>query len=249
MIYIAIFTLLAPLAVLDLVKVHIVFRRLLLFLIFLVLVFVSGIRWETGPDWDSYYNFFNDYYRYASGLYINQFEPGYSALNGLIKSIWDNYTFFSFVIAFLTIGIKLSYINKHSGAVLIITFLYYCYYLADIASIRQFSAIALTLYSTNFIISKRPLLFVIFVGLACTIHISCIAFFVAYLIYHRRFSNRSLVVILIIAFISGFLNVSGLILSKIIGLFGAGSIYAEKLLHYNEVGLDGGGGTHTLVFF
>lgn len=248
MIYIIIFLILACTAVLDLVIAPKSIRYGVLTAILLMLVTVSGVRWEVGPDWGSYHSFFVDYELYRDGIYINMLEPGYTWLNGVVKYYSNSYTVFVFVIAILTIGLKFSVIVKHSRIIFIVIFFYYCYYLADLASVRQFTALSLTLISSLFIIRRQPFLFCLFVVLAISIHISSIAYLGAYWIYHKKFSNKFLAIMLIASFIIGFLNLSGMILEKAIGLLGSSSIYAEKLLRYSDSGVDSANGNPYISF-
>jgi hypothetical protein len=238
MIYILIFLILACTAFLDIVITPKIIRIVLSIIILVVLVTLAGIRWDVGPDWESYHTFFVNYEQYRDGVYINLLEPGYTWLNGLVKGLGGDYTQFLFFIAILTIGLKYAVFLRHSKMVLIVIFLYYCYYLADIASVRQFTALSITLLSSVFIISKRPVLFTVCIILAMSIHISSVAFLGAYWIYHKKISNKALAILLTTAFILGFLNVSGVLLEKAINLLGPASIYAEKLLRYNESGVD-----------
>ncbi|WPU95799.1 EpsG family protein [Mucilaginibacter sabulilitoris] len=238
MIYIVIFFFLAFTSLLDLVVTSKVIRYGFLLCTFIILAIVAGMRWEVGPDWESYHSFFVDYEQYRDGVYINMLEPGYTFLNGLIKAIGGNYTTFLFFIAILTIGLKYSIFTRHPRITFVVIFFYYCYYLADVASTRQFTSLSITLLSSIFIIKRRPVLFVLCVILATSIHISSIAFLAAYWIYHKNFSKRTLAIVLCGTFVLGFLNVSGLMLGKVIGLLGSSSIYAEKLLKYSESGVD-----------
>ena len=248
MIYIIIFLILAGISALDLVATPKIVRDSAIVITFVGLVVVAGIRWEIGPDWESYHSYFTDYEKYRDGVYINLLEPGYAWLNGFIKAIADNYTVFLFFIAIVTIGIKYSVIIGHPKIALISIFFYYCYYLADIASVRQFTAVSITLLSTVFIIKRRPFFFALCVVLAVSIHISSIAFLGAYWIYHKKLSNKTLVTILILSFAMGFLNVPGIILNRVINLLGPASIYADKLLKYNESGIESSTGNPYISF-
>ena len=248
MIYILIFLILACTAFLDIVFTPKTIRIVVIIITLIGFIIIAGIRWAVGPDWDSYYTFFVNYEQYRDGVYINLFEPGYVWLNGLVKRFGGDYTQFLFFIATVTIGLKYSVFLRHSKMALILVFLYYCYYLGDIASVRQFTALSITLLSSVFIINRKPLLFALCIILAMSIHISSIAFLGAYWIYHKTISNKTLAIILVAAFIFGFLNVAGLMLEKVINLLGPASIYAEKLLKYNESGIDSTTGNPYISF-
>jgi hypothetical protein len=248
MIYIAVFLFLASAAMMDIVTVPNTVRSITLILIFLGLVGIAGMRWEIGPDWESYHTFFIDYEQYRDGVYINMLEPGYTWLNGFVRMFSTDYTAFLVFIALLTIGLKYIVFLRHSKIIFVVIFFYYCYYLADIASVRQFTSLSITLFSSIFIVKRRPWLFAICVIIATSIHISSIAFLGAYWIYHKEFSNKTLAILLVLSFIAGFLNISGLVLGKAIGLLGSSSIYAEKLLKYSDSGVDSSNGNPYLNF-
>jgi hypothetical protein len=248
MIYIAVFLFLALTAVFDVVVIPRMLRGLFLIIIFLGLVLIAGMRWEVGPDWESYRVFFVDYEQYRDGVYINMLEPGYSLLNGMVRIFSQEYTVFLFVIAIITIGLKFLIFRKHSKIIFIVIFFYYCYYLGDMFSVRQFTSLSVTLLSSIFIVRKKPILFLACVILATSIHISSIAFIPAYWIYHKEFSNKVLATLLVLSFIAGFLNLSGLVLGKAISLLGSSSIYAEKLLRYNDSGVGSSNGNPYVNF-
>ena len=66
-------------------------RSLPLFLfLFVLFVLHDGLRWDTGTDWDNYYNYFQHclYNRWE------HFEVGYCILSELIREITDSYTVF-----------------------------------------------------------------------------------------------------------------------------------------------------------
>ena len=240
MIYIVLFLILASVAVLDLVK-DMELPKFWIFLSCMVgLIFISGIRWDTGPDWASYFDFYRDILLYAKGPWVaaNFIEPGYTDLNLFFHGLGFSYTGFLFVVAIVTIGLKAKVFFHHKDIMMIVLFLYYCYYLADIAAVRQFTAVSLTLLSALFIIKRKPIWFLLLVFGACTIHISSILFFGAYWIYYRPHSKKLLFAILIIALILGVVNVPDSIIELIVKYIGGGSDIAAKLLTYKKQGIE-----------
>ncbi|MGN6394314.1 MAG: EpsG family protein [Mucilaginibacter sp.] len=236
MIYIGIFLILACICIFDLVATPRYVRNFAITAVIIMLIILSGLRWQTGPDWDSYQTFFDNYELYRDGVYINMFEPGFTMINGIIRCVSNNFTAYVLFMAIVTISVKFTVFLKHAGMVFILIFLYYCYYLADIALVRQFTALSFTLLSSIFIINRRPFLFVLCVIVATSIHVSSIAFLGAYWIYHKKFSEITLIIILVVSFLLGLLNFAGILVEKAIGLLGPASIYAEKLLKYTDTG-------------
>lgn len=240
MIYCILFVLLASFAVLDLVK-DADWPKTWVFGVSVVsLVFISGIRWDTGPDWQSYFDFYRDIVLYAKGPWraANFMEPGYTSLNLLIHGLGFSYTGFLIVLAVITIGLKAGVFYRHRDIMVICLFLYFCYYLGDIASVRQFTAVSITLLATMFIINRKPLWFVLLVLVACSIHISSILFLGAYWIYYRPHSRTLLFLVLILAFILGITHVADYAVSLGAKLLSGSSDVAAKLMTYQKQGVE-----------
>lgn len=238
MLYIIIFLILAVLTLLDLVEDKGILKAVSFWSIIASLIFLSSIRWETGPDWESYLYFFRDINLYTSTPGLNLIEPGYTLLNLWVASISNNYTVLLTLLAILTIGIKANVFFKHREIMMISLFLYYCYYLADIASVRQFLAISITLFSTRFILNKKVLPFILLVLAAVSIHISAVVFFFAYPLYHIRYSRYFLIGCIGFSFVLGMINISEIIVERMVALFGLNSGTAEKLLRYGDQGIE-----------
>lgn len=216
MLYIALFLLLYSLAIIDLTTLK-SSKASIYLIVVCILIIVSGIRWQTGTDWDSYSDFFQDIENYFNGTYINSIEIGYTYINYWVFQLFpNNYTALLFVNALLAIGIKAGFLrfNFKEGAFISLLF-YFCYYIADITAVRQFVAISLCCLSVYFIQRNFFFIFLLFVLLASTIHISCVVFLLAFPIYHKRFSNKSLYSFLIISFLLGFFNLIDLFISKL----------------------------------
>ncbi|MNE11708.1 hypothetical protein D3C80_1044760 [compost metagenome] len=135
---------------------------------------------------------------------------------------------------------KARVIFENKEILLISLLLYYSYYLADIASIRQFTAVSITTFSTVFIRRKKPIIFVLLVLLACSLHISCIVFLLAYWLYNIRIDAKILYLMLCGALILGIINIANIAINTMIAVFGNGATIAIKLLNYQEQGLESG---------
>src|SRR5690606_30586688 len=170
-IYIIIFFLLSVLSMLDLVEVDHLYKKTLFAVILMLLVVISGLRWETGPDWDSYYYFYEDIERVVHSSTQNFFEPGFTSLNLFFSRLGLSYTTFLFFFAVITIGLKGLVFGRHRSILFILLFLYYCYYLADILSVRQFTAVSICLFGLQYIESRKFLPFLCCILLAVSIHV------------------------------------------------------------------------------
>lgn len=237
-IYVVLFLLLAGLSVLDLTAVPVVYKRLTFVTSVLLLIAVSSIRWETGPDWDAYANFFEriDYFVYEAD--INFFEPGFTLLNLAAVRLGVSYALFMAVMAAVTIGLKAIVFDRQPGISFILMFLYYCYYLADIAFVRQFTAVSIVLFGLSFVQQRRLWPFLACVAIATSIHVSAILFVLAYWIYPMRLVDRTLYVVLAVGFLIGLAGVSGWAIDLVVRTVGVDAVVAEKLLQYDESGLE-----------
>lgn len=240
MIYIAIFFVLGILASLDLIEGTALIKKLFFGIVIVFLILLSSIRWETGPDWDSYFFFYRDIDLYTKGFLMtsNFMEPGYTKLNVWVNALGFSYTGLLAVIAIITVGFKARVIYFHKEILMITLFLYYCYYLADIASVRQFTALSITLFSSIYIVKRKPIIFCALVLLACTIHITSILFLLAYWIYHRKHSATVLYSVLLVSLFLGVVNISDRAINTLVSLVGEEANIAVKLLRYQEEGLD-----------
>lgn len=237
-IYIIVFIVLSLLNVMDLVKVNLLYKRMLFAIVIVLLILISGIRWETGPDWDSYYYFYHDIEHFVYNSTLNFFEPGFTYLNLLSSRLGLSYTAFLFFFAVATIGLKGVVFNRHHSILFILLFLYYCYYLADVLSVRQFTAVSICLFGLQYIEGRKFLPFLCCIVLAISIHISTVFFLLAYWLYRFRCSDKTLYALLVVGFMVGLIGISGWAIQLAVNLIGVDAATAEKLLLYGDEGLE-----------
>ena len=237
-IYIVIFLLLSLFSMLDLIEVDHLYKRVFFTVVLTLLVLISGLRWETGPDWDSYYYFYEDIERFTHNSTLNFFEPGFTYLNLFSSRLGLSYTTFLFFFAVITIGLKGMVFGRHPSILFILLFLYYCYYLADILSVRQFTAVSICLFGLQYIEGRKFLPFLCCILLATSIHISTALFLVAYWLYRFKWSDRTLSILLIVGFIVGLIGISGWAIQLAVNVIGVDAATAEKLLKYGDEGLE-----------
>ncbi|SEL59270.1 EpsG family protein [Parapedobacter koreensis] len=237
-IYIIIFLLLAVFCVLDLVEVDEHHKKLLFSCIIILLIIVGGIRWDTGPDWNSYYTFYDNITHFVYGSEVNLFEPGFTYINLFMSRLDWSYTVVLFFWAVVTIGLKGLVFSRHTPILFILLFLYYCYYLADILSVRQFTAVSICLCGLKYIETKRFWAFAILIVLASLIHVSSILFLIAYWLYHFKWSDLWRYILLIAGFLIGLVGISGWAIELVVRLVGVEASMAEKLLQYGDEGLE-----------
>ena len=231
--YIILFLILVAFSFTDYVRFPEIYRKLLLIFgcVFVFLVFwaFASFRWETGTDWEPYYDTFN----YFSEAHIINFEPGYIALIFFIKKYTSNYSVFLTVFSFLCLTLKFSFFFKyHKDFFFTLVLLFFCYYFADIFAVRQNLAISLTLFSTIFIIRKQPIFFFITVLLATSIHYSSMLYFFAYYIYWCKISDKKFYYIAAFCVAFGLIGIGGIILDIILKVLGVDGFIGAKINNY-----------------
>jgi hypothetical protein len=179
--------------------------RCSLFFLLSLCIILSGIRWETGTDWLPYYTYFSENNTWAEykGYKNGQFEILYALLNYLVKLIAGSYTVFLFVLAMLVILLKYASIEKIARYPALTFFLFYCFYIGDIFPVRQTLAVSVLLTSIYFIHKKRKLPFVMLVVIAASFHLSSVLWIFSYYVYHKKFSNISIILFLGLSFVMG----------------------------------------------
>ncbi len=196
---------------------------------FLVFWALASLRWKTGTDWDSYYDSFS----YFSEVYAKLFEPGFSFLLSFVRSFTDNYTIFLTIFSFLCLSLKFKFFLKyHKETIFTVLLLFLCYYFADIFAVRQNLAISLTLFSTIFIIERKPIIFAVFVGVAASIHITAVLYFAAYYIYWANISDRSFYILIGVSFVFGVFSLDEKLLNLLLQVVGVGGRAGEKISGY-----------------
>lgn len=247
MIYIFIFVLLVIVSLFDLVSISSRTRKVCFYALIFLFIIVGSIKWNTGPDWASYYEFFRDMPYYLDNDLV-PFEPGFEIFNRIIRHFTDSYLIFTIIFVSLTIWLKARFfVNNFKTGLLLILLIYFSYYLADIFAVRQFLAISITVYSTRYILEKRLGLFLIFCLLAASIHASALLFIFGYWIYHLNIGTRYLVFAVVTCLILGALNVSDHILRASLGLLPLGDVIYVKLQSYSE-GERTSGGSSLVAF-
>jgi hypothetical protein len=155
------------------------------------MMLLAGMRWETGTDWAPYAE------QYADPASRVDFESGYVALVSAFSSWTQHYTVFLLFSSAVSVGMIGYVCYRVLGPSLPALLIFYSYYYLGSflgAQRRQFS-IALCMLSIVWIIERRPIRFVVCVGLASLFHSSSLIFLPAYVIYGLRpaFAKAALV--------------------------------------------------------
>lgn len=204
-------------------------------LVILSFIVLSSLRWETGTDWETYYNFF---LVHDTTKFISWLEPGYTFLSSSISETTGSYTILLFSMALLIISLKSRVINKYSIYPFFSVLIWWSTYMADIFPVRQTIAIAMTLYSIIYIIGKNKLKFMLVVCLALSFHASAFIFFAAYWVFHLEIKRKYLICGILVSYVFAFFASN--LIHTILGNIGF-DFLQERIQNYME---DGGDHTH-----
>lgn len=213
------------------------------------LLLLTTIRGGTNGDYITYKETFDSIDTSVFSIKNFAFEPLYSTLQWICKTIVNDFQFFLFIIGLLVIVLEVKYMksfrvdcngltfigkttgikvkqqdsNKYFFTLLLI---FWGLYHANIFVIRSTIALMICLYSTKFIVSKRKLSFLFFVLIATGFHYSALCFLPAYWIYYfkSRLSVKLLIVFIASILLMIFLDDILLLIGKILGY-----VYGEKI--------------------
>lgn len=196
---------------------------------FILIWGLGSLRWKTGTDWKAYF----DSFYYFSELHAENFEIGYVIFLKFVRRITKSYTLFLTILSFICIFLKYKYFYKyHKEFFFTLLLLYYCYYFADIFAVRQNLSISLTLFSTIFIINKKPIIFLLVVCLSASIHSSAIFYIFAYYIFWNGISDNKLYVLISISVALGLVGIGEMFLNLFLDILGTKNHIGFKINYY-----------------
>lgn len=183
-------------------------KKLIGALLCLAMTFFAGLRWKSGTDWNSYYNLFKQV-DYDNVFDIYHFDIGYKILNLIIKTVWNNYTFFLVINTAIAIYFVYWAICKSGTNVFIaLAFFYSTYFLAHyFGSNRRILAIGLGLCMFIEIYEKKYkqawLLFI----LAVFFHRSAFILLLAFIIPKEKIANKKALGCILVSGVFGIFNI------------------------------------------
>lgn len=221
--YITIFTLLALFSLIEIIGLD-KKQNLIYYFVFCLLLFVlSFIRWETGTDWESYYNYFISINDSIDDNY--NFEIGFRFLAHLIAAFSNNYTIFLFIQAMILFLFQSVGIIKLSVYPLYSLFFLWSIQFANILFVRQWIAVSILFFSISFIKNRKIIPFVLCVLLAILFHRTSFIFLFAWWIFKLNISKKVMIITLVSSVFFSFL------LEKLIEVLsgGFGNVIRSKI--------------------
>ena len=178
-------------------------KKLFLFFSFLLMVIVVGLRWETGTDWDSYLNTFeNSEDLWSVFLDRTNMEKGYLFLNLIIRLITDNYSFLLVILAVLMYYFLIRTFQKLTEYPQLTLLLFFSSTLGSMGSNRQLLAVSICLFALTFLLEGKKLPFIGLVAASFTFHTSSLLFSV-YFFFNRKIKSLFLYLAVGVAFVIG----------------------------------------------
>lgn len=238
-IYLFLYLWLFFIAVLETCKEFNRYRIVLAFSSFILLSFFTGLRWETGTDWESYKELFNTLeLDWTFLLNVYSFDLGYVLLNGIVKLVTSSYTVFLLIDSFLALGIIFLFLRKYSLNPNISFFVFYnAFFVAQfMGSNRRMIAMGAILFSFYYIYESKKGKYAFWQTLAFLFHRTSFIAFFSWLIPRKRFSTKQVFTFLLITLCIGIPQLP----FKMIGL--VGSLFSsftnnpliEKMLFYSD---------------
>jgi hypothetical protein len=207
-------------------------RKSIYFLLYIVVVFQIGLRWETGTDWNNYL----EHYESVNDIEIvlinslNNYEIGYGLLTFTLNNFSLEYSLFLLIHAMFFYGVILRTASFYSPYTFVSFMFFYSVSLGIVGSNRQLIALAICLFSLTYIERKRPIRFFLGVTFAFLFHSSAVLF-VAYYFFNKEFKKPFLFILLLASFLIGMTSLPKYLFDKM-GLV-LGSVGSEKTVYYS----------------
>lgn len=184
------------------------YTKALYIFLFFVFWFTAGLRFETGIDYNAYYEVYQESYSLKQALLNDKFseisvEPGYLLLNSVFRSIGTEINIMFFFISLITSLLLFNsfekYIDKYKFLALLAYFSF-VYFTLDMSGIRQAIAVNIFLYSLRFIQEKKIYKYLACVILASFFHASALIGLVLYWVFNKKITSLFMVIATLLGF-------------------------------------------------
>lgn len=199
-----------------------------------LLFILSVIRWDTGTDWDSYF----DIYKWIEIPWENMnngMEFAFNMVNHLGKFIFDSYTgvlLLFAIIIYICIFKSYTFFSQYPITTL---FLSFSISFASMLFVRQNVALSILLISLICVHEKKIYYFLLLVFIASLFHRTAWIFLLVYPIYHKYYKSSFLFILL---FVTVFISLAlSEFLFSFVGNLGLGVI-SKKIEMYLEAGAE-----------
>jgi hypothetical protein len=179
-------------------------KKIMIFFAFILLVFQTGLRWETGTDWWPYFDQFkyeSDWQSFKSGNI--SMEKGYQLFNILVKYISNNYSVFLFIHAIIFYTLIFKSFKSFTPFFFTSILLLYTSTMGMMGSNRQLLALGICLIGLNKLIEGHKTQFFVFVIIASFFHLTALLFLI-YFFFNKKIEIKWIIVGMFICLLIGF---------------------------------------------
>lgn len=177
------------------------------FIVTLIVLF-KGLRWDTGTDFPQYYACFNNvtwsnfYHFERYGVGSDYMEPGYTLLNVLVKTLFDDYTVFLVITNALIMYVYgktiLTYVPQYKFACLALILI-----ATTLFPVRQTLAVSAFVFSIRYVLKRDFKKYLLCVLVAFSFHRSAIFLAFLYPIIVSKFNLKRNIAIYVLIIIFG----------------------------------------------
>jgi hypothetical protein len=172
------------------------------FLAFGLIILIGGLRYKVGADWGMYEYLFDDI-NSLSDIFDKREEKLYVFFNYLLKQVYNNYSFFIFILFSFSFSLKYYIIKLYSPDVFLSLMIYIfgVFLIYDLNGLRQGMAMAFVLLSIPLIVNNKFFYFLLIVMIGSLFHVSAIIFLPFYFLAKIKISNKKIIFILVCSII------------------------------------------------
>lgn len=187
-------------------------KKVLEWIVFILIVFIGGFRKKVGIDYGAYVNW------YLHKTRDEDFEFGFVFIMNIFRKLNLDYTFLFFFFSFCTYLLVYLGIKKYTSNTSLALFFFILIpslYLSSFTLIRQSFSVAISFYAFYYLLNKKYLIYTLLMLIGVSIHRTCLIPFVVFILVYM-YVDRIKVTNL------WFLMILSLILSKlkVIAFFG-----------------------------
>ncbi len=164
-------------------------------------IFICGLRYNVGTDFENYQQWFN--YYLSNKISLKSEEIGFGILIKLIQLFTRNPQFLFLTVAAIINILIILFIRKHTKYFELGYFLFVAlyFYYSTFNILRQWIAIAIFLYAIKYIYSRNIKKYLIFIFIACTFHKTAIIAIPIYFILNMKLNKKNIIIILLMILI------------------------------------------------
>lgn len=215
-------------------------ENLYFILLFLVFVFISGLRLDISSDYKEYKYIFEKINE--NGIFSDYFiEIGYLYLNKIVGFFTNNFNVLLFTVAFISISCKFYFINSISQDRLLSALLFLSFYLLlyDMGAIRRGLALGFSSISILFYLKDKRLVSILFLFIGAFFHSSILVLLPFLLIKKFHISQKLFIIFVLTSYILQYIlnnltifqflgQSNNPIVSKAFGYFESGDYFNEN---------------------